>query len=153
MLDLEPDGAVEKGSVLYEAVRTGKEGYGRGTGGPVLATGVRAARHVGEHRSHVGVGPEGPAQGHNRAGGGSGMEWGRLGAGVALQVADRDALDGAVAGNGAGDSGGLMPSVSKHRAHAAKTGKNHLVGTHVRVHVGLQQMGVSDSVGMGADSW
>ncbi len=103
----------------------------------------------------MGVGPKSPAQGHLRAGSGSGMEWGRLGSGVALQVADRDVLDGAVAGNGAGDSGGLMPSVSSRRAHAGMTGENHLVGTHVRVHVGLQQMqmGVSDTVGMGADGW
>ncbi len=68
----------------------------------------------------MGVGPEGPAQGHRRSGGGSGMERGRLGAGVALQVADRDVLDGAVARNGAGNSGGLVPSVSKRRSHAGK---------------------------------
>lgn len=72
--------------------------------GPVLAAGVGAAGHVSNNRADVGVGPQSPVQGHVRAGGGRGVELGRLGAGVALHVDGSGVLYGAVARDGAGNS-------------------------------------------------
>lgn len=90
-------------------------GRSRSARGPVLAASVGAARHVSDERADVGVGPEGPAQGHVRAGSGSGVERGRCGTGIALHVDRCCVLDGAVARDGAGDSGGLTPIVSNPR--------------------------------------
>jgi len=76
----------------------------RAAGGPVLAARVGAAGHVGDDGAHVGVGPEGPAEGDGRAGGGGGVQLGRDGAGVALDVNRGGVLNGAVAGDRAGDA-------------------------------------------------
>jgi len=92
----------------------------RSAGGPVLAAGVGAARHVGDERADVGVGPEGPAQGHVGAGSSGGVERGGGGTGIALHVDRCGVLDGAVAGDGAGDSGGLIPSISYLGARGEK---------------------------------
>jgi hypothetical protein len=87
------------------------EEWGRGgvrvTRGPVLAAGVGAASHVGDDGTDVGVRPEGPAEGHGRASGRGGVELRGLGAGIALDGGGCHILDGAVAGDGAGDPVGL----------------------------------------------
>lgn len=91
VLDLEPDGIV--------------------AGFVVLAAGLGAPGHVSEDGAHVGLGPEGPGEGDLGAGGGLGVEGGGRAAGgaaggvaVALDVDDGEVLDGAVAGDGAGDA-------------------------------------------------
>jgi hypothetical protein len=84
----------------------------------------------------VGVRPEGPAEGHGRAGGGSGVERGGLSAGIALNGSGCDVLDGAVAGDGARDPGGLNSRVSLRGSHDWIS-YWYLVGAHIWVHVGL----------------
>ena len=107
LLDLEPDGLI--------------------AGQPVLAAGIRAAGHVGQDGAHVGVRPLRPPEGDSRSGLGGGMQRrGRaarvaaIGVAVALEVDERDVLDGAVARHGTRDALRL--------------------GVHVRVGVGVVEL-------------